>query len=86
MPSVEVETTAVFARAPDALTTPCHVPVGLPRGAIRAGAVARLWGRDRLALSSCAARQAALAEHVRAQEAAQSTAPSTAALPKAELP
>ena len=70
-PSVDVQTTASFSRAPDALTGPCDDPVGLPQGDLRAGAVARLWARDRLALAICVGRQAALADHVRAQEAAQ---------------
>ena len=73
-PSVEVETTARFARAPDALTVRCDGPVGLPRGDMRAGAVVRLWARDRLALAICGGRQAALADHIRAQEKAQSAA------------
>ena len=58
------------ARAPDALTRACDGPQALPQGGLNVGRVVRLWGRDRVSLATCRGRLAALAAHVRAQEAA----------------
>jgi len=42
----------------------------LPERGLAAAEIARLWARDRFALTQCAGRQAALAAHARGQEAA----------------
>lgn len=54
---------------PDALLQGCRAAVRLPDRAMRVSEVARLWGRDRVALSACAGRHGTLARHVRALEA-----------------
>jgi hypothetical protein len=46
---------------PESLIRPCEQPRRLSTGALSASEVARLWGRDRVALAACAGRQEALA-------------------------
>ena len=65
-----VMTAGLPTRAPDALTRACDSVQSLPKKGLAAGEVARLWGLDRLALAQCRRRHGALADHVRAQEAA----------------
>ncbi|WP_018266537.1 hypothetical protein [Methylosinus sp. LW4] len=47
------------AEAPGDLDKPCEKPSPLPPRALAAGEVERLWGRDRVALTSCGERHAA---------------------------
>ena len=63
------------AATPAALLRACQRAAALPDHGLRAGEVARLWGRDRLALAQCAGWQGALARHVRATEAAATPLP-----------
>lgn len=55
---------------PAALTAACAEPVALPRGALAAGPVERLWGSDRAALADCGARHAATVEFFAERDAA----------------
>lgn len=61
---IVVQTRIVKPVLPPALTAPCAAPVKLPAGALSASQIVPLWGRDRVNLKQCAARQAALVEAV----------------------
>ena len=61
---IVVQTRIVKPALPLALTTLCAAPVKLPAGALSASQIVPLWGRDRVNLKQCAARQAALVEAV----------------------
>jgi hypothetical protein len=47
------------SKAPGDLDQPCDRPAKLPERALAAGEVERLWGHDRVALSTCGDRHAA---------------------------
>jgi hypothetical protein len=53
----------VVSPPPAALVEACAAPVALPAGALSRAQVLALWGRDRVALADCAARQQALSQH-----------------------
>lgn len=55
-----------YAEPPPELTVPCKPPVELPAGDLSAGAVQRLWARDRAELVSCGLKHEALVEFYRA--------------------
>lgn len=50
---------------PESLLRPCDPPRRLPAEGLSPADVARLWGRDRLALAVCGARHGALARYGR---------------------
>lgn len=65
-PSTRSAIQAPAPAPPESLLRPCEPPAALPAGALNGPQIARLWGRDRLALALCGRRHAALAEFARA--------------------
>lgn len=69
-PSTGSVATLHAATAPEALLRACDLPRALPEDGLTGERAAALWGRDRIALATCARRHAALARHSRRISAA----------------
>jgi len=64
-PSTGSVATLHVATAPEVLLRACDWPRALPEEGLTGERAAALWGRDRIALATCARRHAALALHAR---------------------
>lgn len=73
-PSTGSVPTLHAATAPQALLRACDWPRALPEEGLTGERAAALWGRDRIALATCARRHAALALHSRRISAAETPA------------
>jgi len=69
------ELASPLALPPAALSMPCAAAVELPDGALSAGAIERLWARDRAALAACGDRHGALVRYYTARDAGLAGAP-----------